>query len=548
MKSRLLVAASLGAVAFPVAGVALDLPALDLARLSIFGAALGGAVAVDLAERRIPNRLVLPAAAACAGLSIANGVPFQDLAAGVAVVALLLAFALWRAESFGMGDVKLALLVVLGLNGKRRSRHRLRACSCRSARGADAHLQRTGCGEASAAARSVHRRRLSPRARGMSTYPEQEIRSRAGAVLVVVASLGALAFLWVFRPTLKGLPRSLAEPLTATALEDLGLLLAWLGLAGLVLLLLGRALRSTANPRPRAIGGHNGLGSRPVRPKRRSTQEASAPRSSAFHEQVVLTVGAPAETRAALKREPRAEPAQQAPPIEVSVLGPLQINGGKRRRRLRGSAQQLIAYLALHPGGANRDQLLEALWPGHDPKRSEQRLWQSTSDVRRVLGEVISRDRDRYSLDRSLVRVDVDELERFVGEANGAGGHGKHELLEKALALYRGEPLAGSDFSCCEGEIRHLRGTYVELLDHVGRARLEAGDGRGALHAAEGGLAVDLLNESLWRLAMEAESALGLRESLSERYETLSQILNERLGLQPDRETRSLHRRLLSQA
>jgi leader peptidase (prepilin peptidase) / N-methyltransferase len=117
MRRRPLVVAALGAVAFLVAAVALDLPALDLARLSVFGAALGGAVAVDLAERRIPNRLVLPAAAVCAGLSIAGGVRLQDLAAGVAVVALLLAFALWRAESFGMGDIKLGLLVVLGLNG-----------------------------------------------------------------------------------------------------------------------------------------------------------------------------------------------------------------------------------------------------------------------------------------------------------------------------------------------------------------------------------------------------------------------------------------------
>jgi hypothetical protein len=28
---------------------------------------------------------------------------------------------------------------------------------------------------------------------------------------------------------------------------------------------------------------------------------------------------------------------------------------------------------------------------------------------------------------------------------SSAGGHGKHELLEKALALYCGEPLAGRD-------------------------------------------------------------------------------------------------------
>jgi leader peptidase (prepilin peptidase) / N-methyltransferase len=117
MRRRPLIAAVLGAAAFVAAGVALDQPALDLARLSIFGAALGGAVAVDLAEWRIPNRVVLPATALCAALSIAAGVRFEDLAVGVAMVAFLLVFALWRPESFGMGDVKLAFLVVLGLNG-----------------------------------------------------------------------------------------------------------------------------------------------------------------------------------------------------------------------------------------------------------------------------------------------------------------------------------------------------------------------------------------------------------------------------------------------
>jgi leader peptidase (prepilin peptidase)/N-methyltransferase len=117
MRRRPLIGAAIGTAAFVAAGVALDQPALDLARLSIFGAALGGAVAVDLAERRIPNRLVLPAAALCAALSVAAGVRLEDLAGGVAVVAFLLVFTLWRAESFGMGDVKLALLVVLGLNG-----------------------------------------------------------------------------------------------------------------------------------------------------------------------------------------------------------------------------------------------------------------------------------------------------------------------------------------------------------------------------------------------------------------------------------------------
>ena len=64
-----------------------------------------------------------------------------------------------------------------------------------------------------------------------------------------------------------------------------------------------------------------------------------------------------------------------------------------------------------------------------------------------------------------------------------------------------------------------MRGTYAELLERVGRARLERGDVRGALDAAERGLAVDGLSEALWRLALEAEGAPGLREAIAERYE-----------------------------
>ena len=111
-----LIAAALGAIAFALTGAAVDVAGVELARLVIFGAALGGAVAVDLAERRIPNRLVLPASAVCAALSIAGGVRAADVAPGAALVALLFTFTLWRPDSFGMGDVKLALLVVLGLN------------------------------------------------------------------------------------------------------------------------------------------------------------------------------------------------------------------------------------------------------------------------------------------------------------------------------------------------------------------------------------------------------------------------------------------------
>jgi hypothetical protein len=57
--------------------------------------------------------------------------------------------------------------------------------------------------------------------------------------------------------------------------------------------------------------------------------------------------------------------------------------------------------------------------------------------------------------------------------------------LETALALWRGEPLEGSDYVWAEGERRNLHATLVDLLERVGRARLARGDARAALQMAE---------------------------------------------------------------
>lgn len=83
----------------------------------------------------------------------------------------------------------------------------------------------------------------------------------------------------------------------------------------------------------------------------------------------------------------------------ISLLGPLTIRGAKQSRRgLRARALELIAFVALRREGAQRDEILEALWPGEDPKRSRQRLYQAVRDARRLLGDSVASERDRYWL------------------------------------------------------------------------------------------------------------------------------------------------------
>jgi len=118
MTKRRLIAAAAGAATFALCAVFLRFSPLALGRLALLGAALGALAESDLAERRIPNRIVVPAAAACATAWTASGVALFALVDGLVLVAVLLALSLFRPEAIGMGDVKLALLLVLGFDGR----------------------------------------------------------------------------------------------------------------------------------------------------------------------------------------------------------------------------------------------------------------------------------------------------------------------------------------------------------------------------------------------------------------------------------------------
>jgi leader peptidase (prepilin peptidase)/N-methyltransferase len=118
MTTRTMEAAAVGGALFSTTALIEDLGGASVARLSITGAALAAAAACDLAERRIPNRVTVPAALALLVLMAATGTGFGRIAGGLAVVGLLLGIGLVRPAAIGMGDTKLALVVALGLTDK----------------------------------------------------------------------------------------------------------------------------------------------------------------------------------------------------------------------------------------------------------------------------------------------------------------------------------------------------------------------------------------------------------------------------------------------
>lgn len=119
MRRDPLIAAALGALILLAVGARFTPGPLVLARLAILGGALGALAVFDLRERRIPNRIVLPATAACAALTLAEGIhPSTELYLGAIIVTVLLLVSFAAPAVLGMGDVKLALLILCALDGR----------------------------------------------------------------------------------------------------------------------------------------------------------------------------------------------------------------------------------------------------------------------------------------------------------------------------------------------------------------------------------------------------------------------------------------------
>jgi Flp pilus assembly protein protease CpaA len=117
MRRTTVICASAGAAVVLAAGSRLAVGPLVVARLLILGGALGVLVLCDMRERRIPNRIVLPAACACGALSLAEETPTStQFLGGAGVVLGLLGVSLAKPSLLGMGDVKLALLIVCALD------------------------------------------------------------------------------------------------------------------------------------------------------------------------------------------------------------------------------------------------------------------------------------------------------------------------------------------------------------------------------------------------------------------------------------------------
>ncbi|MPZ81591.1 MAG: tetratricopeptide repeat protein [Actinophytocola sp.] len=237
--------------------------------------------------------------------------------------------------------------------------------------------------------------------------------------------------------------------------------------------------------------------------------------------------------------------------MEFRLFGEVQLRVGGRSLDIGTPRQQaVLAALAVDAGRpVPIETLIDRVWDDAPPVEARNVLYSHLSRIRRLLasggGARIVRRSAGYVLDIDPDLVDLHRFARLVERSKTADTALRATLLDEALRMWRGTPLAG-----VPGEwVAQVRaGWQRRRLDAAVRwahAELELSRTDAVLATLPDLVAEHPLAEPLEGLLMRALHAAGRDAEALDRYAGLRQRLAGELGTDPGPELRALHTALL---
>jgi DNA-binding SARP family transcriptional activator len=238
---------------------------------------------------------------------------------------------------------------------------------------------------------------------------------------------------------------------------------------------------------------------------------------------------------------------EQRQGVEFRLLGPVEVYADGRPVRLgRPQQRAVLAVLAVEAGRAvPADTLVERIWDTDAPKQVRGVLHSHVSRIRQVLADAdpavrLTRGSGGYLLDVPPERVDLHRFRRLAGTADTAPD--RAERLGQALALWRGEPLAGISGAWAERARSAWRQQRLDAAVAWAQARLRAGYDHDQLDQLRALLAEHPLAEPLAGALMSALAAAAQNAEALALYARIRDRLRDELGTEPGPELESVHR------
>jgi DNA-binding SARP family transcriptional activator len=222
--------------------------------------------------------------------------------------------------------------------------------------------------------------------------------------------------------------------------------------------------------------------------------------------------------------------------LRVRVLGELVVESSGRPVELTGSwrARSLLAWLALNPGSHPRGDVAARFWPDVLDSSARTSLRNGLWAMRRALGE------DAAALVATRDRVGLEGPPSVWLDAVAFGEQLEAGRLDDALALCRGELLAGLDEEWVHEHRDAHRARVSELLERLAARAESAGDLAEAVERTRMRVALDPLAEDAQRALILRLTRSGDRAGALAAYARLRERLRRELGLSASPETREL--------
>jgi DNA-binding SARP family transcriptional activator len=214
-------------------------------------------------------------------------------------------------------------------------------------------------------------------------------------------------------------------------------------------------------------------------------------------------------------------------------------------------AFHVLVYLALHPRGVSKEELLEHFWPGRQAAAGRRNFHPTLSYVRSVLPAAdqppIMREGEFYRLNPAYpLSCDAWELDRALEEARTARDAGRrHDALRRAAGLAAGVFLQGIYADWATDLQSRMRDRLERLQLEYGGLCAENGDHEQALIQFRRAAELDEFRESTRVAMIECLLKLGNRRAALAEYEKLRVLLRDELGVEPLEETQESLKRLL---
>jgi DNA-binding SARP family transcriptional activator len=242
--------------------------------------------------------------------------------------------------------------------------------------------------------------------------------------------------------------------------------------------------------------------------------------------------------------------------MRFRLLGSLEVAGPQRALPEVAPRQRVV--LAMLTLEANRivsiERLITAVWDDDPPATAREQIQICVSRLRRLLGVVglagvIKTRSPGYVLYASEHQIDLRVFEELGAAAREASGRGRTveavEMYRRALALWRGEPLAGLTSRLLRSVASRLVERYLTMVEEYSEARLALGDHQALAAELAEQVAVHPLREKLRLQLMLALFRCGLRAEALECYRRTRDTFVEELGLEPGVEFLRLERAIL---